>query len=87
MAVFIIAGLRHTGRNLASLPWQAHASAAVMAAAGLIRILPEFDFAAILSPYHHGLSAMLWAASFGAWLQSFFPFMRAPGMDDKGACG
>ncbi len=87
MAVFIIAGLRHTGRNLASLPWQAHAAAALMVAAGLIRILSEFDFAAILSPYHHGLSALLWAASFGIWLQGFLPFMRAPGMDDTGACG
>jgi uncharacterized protein involved in response to NO len=40
-----------------------------------------------LSPYHHGLSAVLWAVSFGVWLQGFLPFMRAPGMDDAGACG
>ncbi|MBO9653864.1 MAG: NnrS family protein [Agrobacterium tumefaciens] len=87
MAVFIIAGFRHTGRDLAHLPWQAHAAAGLMVMAGLIRILPEFDFAAILSPYHHGLSAIVWAASFGVWLQGFLPFMRAPGMDEAGACG
>lgn len=87
MAVFIIAGLRHTGRNLTHLPWQAHVAALLMAMAGLVRILPEFDFAATLSPYHHGLSAVLWAVSFGVWLQSFLPYMRAPGMDDAGACG
>ncbi len=87
MAVFIIAGLRHTGRDMTHLPWQANVAAALMAIAGLVRILPEFDFAAALSPYHHGLSAVLWAVSFGVWLQGFLPFMRAPGMDDAGACG
>lgn len=87
MAVFIIAGLRHTGRSLAHLPWQAHAAAGLMVMAGLIRVLPEFDVAAILSPYHHGLSAIVWALSFGVWLQGFLPFMRAPGTDEAGACG
>lgn len=87
IVVFIVTGLRHTGRDLTHLPWQAHGAAVLMVMAGMIRILPEFDFAAALSPYHHGLSALLWAMSFGIWLYGFLPFMRAPGMDEAGACG
>lgn len=87
MAVFIIAGLRHTGRNLVHLPWQAHAAAALMVMAALVRVLPEFDFLSMLSPYHHGLSATLWALSFGVWLHGFLPFMMQPGVDEQGSCG
>ncbi|MFC3073363.1 NnrS family protein [Shinella pollutisoli] len=86
MGVFIIAGLRHTGRNLRRLPWQAHGAAALMVAAALVRIVPEFDFAAGLSPWHHAAAALLWAASFGVWLHGFLPFLAAPGVDEGGAC-
>jgi len=87
MGVFIIAGLRHTGRNLRRLPWQAHGAAFLMIVAALVRILPEFDFAATLSPWHHAVAALLWAASFGLWLQGFLPFLAAPGVDEGGSCG
>lgn len=87
MGVFIIAGLRHTGRDLLHLPWQAHAAAALMLAAAIVRVVPEFDFASTLSPWHHGISSVLWAASFGVWLHGFLPFLLSPGVDADGACG
>lgn len=87
MAVFIIAGLRHTGRNLEHLPWQAHVAAGLMILAALVRVLPEFDALSAIAPYHHGLSAALWALSFGVWLHGFMPFMLRPGVDEQGSCG
>lgn len=87
MAVFIIAGLRHTGRNLDPLPWQAHVSAGLMILAALVRVLPEFDALSVIAPYHHGLSVAFWALSFGVWLHGFMPFMLRPGVDEQGSCG
>jgi len=84
MAVFIIAGLRHTGRDLKHLPWQAHGAALMMAAAAFVRILPEFDFASSLAPAHHGASAVLWAASLGLWLHGFLPMLAAPAIGGDG---
>lgn len=86
MAVFIIAGLRHTGRDLVRLPWQAHGAALLMAAAALVRVLPELDFASGLAPAHHAVSALLWAASFGVWLSGFLPMLAAPSVAGDGAC-
>lgn len=77
MSVFIIAGLRHTGRPL-DLPWQAHAAVVLMAAAGLMRVLPETGFGALLSGAHYALSAALWSASFAIWLAGFLPLLRHP---------
>ncbi len=87
MAVLIIAGLRHTGRDLARLPWQAHGAALLMIAAALMRVLPEFGFASRLAPAHHAIAALLWAASFGVWLHGFLPMLAAPGIGQDGACG
>lgn len=85
MAVLIIAGLRHTGRDLLDLPWQAHGAALLMAAAAFVRVLPEFDFASGFAPLHHAGSAILWAASFGVWLHGFLPMLAAPSLAE-GAC-
>lgn len=77
MAVFVIAGLRHTGHDLV-LPWQAHAAVVAMAAAALVRTLPELGFATFLMGPHYALGALLWAAAFALWLHAFLPMMRAP---------
>lgn len=77
LGVFIIAGLRHTGRDLV-LPWQAHAAVALMLCAGLVRVLPEIGLGAPLVGLHYALSAMLWSAAFGVWLAGFLPLLMHP---------
>jgi uncharacterized protein involved in response to NO len=77
LSVFIIAGLRHTGRPLA-LPWQAHAALILMAGAGLVRVLPEIGVGTSLSGAHYALSATLWSSAFALWLLGFLPLLRHP---------
>lgn len=77
LGVFIIAGLRHTGRPL-DLPWQAHAAIGLMIAAGLVRVLPEIGIATALLGTHYALSASLWSAAFAIWLFGFLPLLRHP---------
>lgn len=77
MGVFIIAGLRHTGRPL-ELPWQAHVAVFLMAAAGLARVLPEIGVATFLFGDHYILSAALWSVAFAVWLLGFLPLLRHP---------
>lgn len=75
LSVFIIAGLRHTGRPL-DLPWQAHAALILMTGAGLTRVLPEIGVGTFLLGTHYVLSAFLWSAAFAVWLFGFLPFLR-----------
>lgn len=77
LAVFIIAGLRHTGRPL-DLPWQAHVAVALMMAAGIVRVLPELGVGPSLTGIHYGLSAVLWSAAYGIWLVGFLPLLMNP---------
>ena len=77
LGVFIIAGLRHTGRPL-DLPWQAHAAVFLMVAAGLVRVFPETGVAAFLLGKHYALSAFLWSLAFLVWLVGFLPLLRHP---------
>ncbi len=77
MSVFIIAGLRHTGRSL-ELPWQAHAALLLMTGAGLARALPEIGIGAFLLGHHYVASASLWSAAFAVWLAGFLPLFRNP---------
>jgi uncharacterized protein involved in response to NO len=77
LAVFIIAGLRHTGRSL-DLPWQAHAAVILMTGAGLVRVLPEIGIAPFLAGSHYGASAVLWSSAFALWLVGFLPLLRHP---------
>jgi uncharacterized protein involved in response to NO len=86
MSVFIIAGLRHSGRSL-DLPWQAHAAIAVMMLAGLVRVLPEIGIGEFLLGPHYVVSALLWSAAFAIWLAGFLPLLRHPVIEkEKGAC-
>jgi len=72
--VFIIAGLRHTGRALV-LPWQAHAALALMLVSAAVRTLPELGVGSSLLGLHYALAAALWAAAFACWLSAFLPLM------------
>ncbi|NRP21498.1 hypothetical protein LPJGGPFB_04757 [Ensifer adhaerens] len=85
IAVFIVAGLRHTGRDLVALPWQAYVSIGLVAASAVLRVLPEFGFVPEFYGAHHAASAILWSAAFAIWLQGFVPFLVRPGLAD-GAC-
>lgn len=76
ISVFIIAGLRHTGRPL-ELPRQAHAALALMLAAALVRTLPELGIGESLLGAHYGIAALLWAAAFAVWLHGFLPYFLA----------
>lgn len=77
MAVFVIAGLRHTGRPLV-LPRLAHAAIALMACAGLVRVLPELGVGAALTGTHYAVAALLWSAAFGIWFTGFMPLFLNP---------
>lgn len=85
MAVLVIAGLRHSGRDLV-LPPAAKLALALMAAAGLMRVLPEIGIGAGLLGRHYQLAAGLWSAAFAAWLIGFWPILNAP-KQDEGGCG
>jgi len=85
MAVFVIAGLRHSGRDLA-LPPAAKLALALMAAAGMARVLPEIGIGEWLLGRHYQLAAGLWSAAFATWLIGFWPILNAPKQDD-GGCG
>ncbi|OCK62126.1 NnrS family protein [Bradyrhizobium sp. LMTR 3] len=77
LSVFIIAGLRHTGRAL-HLPWQAHAAVIAMIAAGLVRVLPEIGIGTFLLGKHYVLSGCLWSFAFAIWLVGFVPLLKRP---------
>ena len=77
MAVFVIAGLRHSGRDLV-LPWSAHAAFALVALAGLVRTVPELLPGLDPPGGHHLVAALLWSAAFAMWLAGFLPLLRNP---------
>ena len=81
ICVFIIAGLRHTGRPLV-LPRLAHWALVAMVMAALVRTLPEIGIGEQFLGLHYGLAALLWAASFGLWLRAFLPFFLAPSLPE-----
>lgn len=77
LAIFSIAGLRHTGRALV-LPWQAKAAFALVVFAAAVRTVP--DLAGWDDP--RGLrylgAAIAWTAAFAVWLHGYLPILRAP---------
>jgi uncharacterized protein involved in response to NO len=77
ISVFIIAGLRHTGRPLI-LPWQAKMAIALMILACTVRVLPELGILTELLGLHYMLAALCWAGAFAVWLVKFLPFFLAP---------
>jgi uncharacterized protein involved in response to NO len=85
ISVFIIAGLRHTGRPLV-LPWQAHAALLLTLTACLIRVMPEMGVLTGLAGRHYALAAILWTGAFGVWLIRFLPFLLEPAASSDTAC-
>lgn len=71
MAVFVIAGLRHSGRDLV-LPPAAKLALGLMATASLIRVLPELGIGESMLGLHYQFAAALWSASFAVWLIGFW---------------
>jgi len=81
ISVFIIAGLRHTGRPL-DLPPQAHWALVLMLCAALVRTLPELGIGEALLGLHYALGAVLWALAFAVWLHGFLPYFLAPSLEE-----
>jgi uncharacterized protein involved in response to NO len=80
--VFVIAGLRHTGRDL-DLPVHAHAAVALVLVATAVRCLPELGIGASLLGAHYGLSGLVWSAAFAVWLAGFLPMLLHPSVQQR----
>jgi len=77
LAVFSIAGLRHTGRAL-YLPRSSHVAFALIIIAVAVRVLPELGIVEFLFGLHYAMAAMIWGTAFTVWLIGFLPFMLEP---------
>jgi uncharacterized protein involved in response to NO len=77
LAIFGIAGLRHTGRAL-HFPWQARVAAALVVVAAAVRVVPELAGIDAAAGLRHALAAATWSAAFGVWLHGFLPMLRDP---------
>ena len=74
LAVFAIAGLRHTGRPL-GLPLPARIAFLLVIGATLARALPDFGLLPHPPGPPYALPAVLWAAAFLLWLKAYWPFL------------
>lgn len=77
LAVFAVAGLMHTGRDLPVPPVAGWALAAVIGAA-LLRALPDMGLAPWPPGPAYALSAALWSAGFLLWLRAYWPMLSRP---------
>ncbi|MCL4768519.1 MAG: NnrS family protein [Hyphomicrobiaceae bacterium] len=77
LAVFSIAGLRHTGQAL-GLVRQTRIAMLLLVAAVLLRVVPEIWPTALLPAPPYALVTLLWAAAFLLWLKVYWPFLRDP---------
>lgn len=74
ISVFIIAGLRHTGRDLV-LPPQAHWALGLMLLAALVRTLPELGIGDGLLGFHYVPAALLWRARSASGCMTSYPIL------------
>lgn len=83
LAVLSIAGLFHTGRDF-PFPWTAKTAMALLMAAALLRVLPDFG----VSPPGgvHTLSTLAWSAAFLVWLYGYWPILSDARSIDSRAC-
>lgn len=79
LAVFSIAGLRHTGRALV-LPRSSQLALVLIVASVGVRVLPELGIAEVLLGPHYALAALAWGAAFAVWLAGFLPLMLTPNL-------
>lgn len=85
LAVFAVAGLMHTGRNLPVPPAAGWALGAATAAT-LLRVLPDMGFLPEPIGPAYGLAAVLWAAAFLVWLRAYWPMLSAPKLKSEEGC-
>ncbi|WP_374652451.1 NnrS family protein [Dongia sp.] len=85
LSIFAIAGLMHTGRRL-PLPRLAVIALVLMAAAVLLRVLPELGVLPWPPGPPYALAAVTWATAFLLWLRGYWPFLSTPNAEGDG-CG
>ena len=85
LAVFAIAGLRHTGRPLGLSPATRIAFLCAVAAT-LARVLPDFGLVPDLPGPPYAVPAVLWAAAFLLWLIAYWPFLSTAAPDGAEKC-
>ena len=80
LLVFIVAGLRHTGRELV-IPNPALVAVGLISLATTLRVLTPY----VCPDYYAGISviaaSVFWAAAFAAYLFAFIPILTAPRRD------
>jgi len=85
LAIFSIAGLRHTGHALV-LPWQAKAAFALVVIAAAARTVPDLAGWADPQGLRYLASAIAWTAAFAVWLHGYLPILRSPGAASADHC-
>jgi uncharacterized protein involved in response to NO len=77
LAVFSIAGLLHTDRQL-ELPAAPKVSFVLLLTATALRVMPDFGVPVALPGGHHAASAIAWALAFLVWLGGYWHLLRHP---------
>lgn len=85
LAVFAVAGLMHTGRDLPVPPAAGWALAAVIGAT-LLRALPDMGFLPEPPGPVYGAAAALWTLGFLVWLGAYWPMLSAPKLNSEEGC-
>ncbi|MCC7250320.1 NnrS family protein [Hyphomicrobium sp.] len=85
LAVFSIAGLRHTGQALVFVR-RTRMALMLLVAAVLLRVGPEIWPTDALPAPPYALVALLWAGAFLLWLRVYWPFMRDPATFQHDGC-
>lgn len=85
IAVFCIAGLRHTGQPLA-FSVETRIAIALIVIAIAIRTLPEFGIVSEFVGHHHAVAAIFWAGGFLLWLRVYWPAFADPATLNQHDC-
>lgn len=85
MAVFSIAGLRHTGQPL-GLDGLTRMALVLASAAVLLRVIPELFATTMLPGPPYLAVSLLWGSAFLLWLKAYWPFIRDPATIQPEGC-
>ena len=85
IAVFCIAGLRHTGQPLI-FSAETRIAIAMIVIAIAIRALPELGIVSELVGHHHAVAAIFWAGGFLLWLRVYWPAFSDPATLNQHDC-
>lgn len=80
MAVFMVAGLRHTGRDLV-IPRLCFLAVLMISAATALRTIAPTFFPDTYVALGIGVSSLLWAGAFALYLYVFSPYLLSPRPD------